>query len=65
MLDMLIVKEAMAVDVVTTTPDTPLSEAAATMLERKIGCLPVLEGDKIVGIITESDFVAQFARSCS
>jgi CBS domain-containing protein len=35
------------------------------MLERKIGCLPVLEGDKIVGIITESDFVAQFARSCS
>jgi len=27
------------------------------MLERKIGCLPVLEGKKLVGILTEADFV--------
>jgi CBS domain-containing protein len=62
-LEMLVVKEAMVADVVTTTPDTPLSKAAAAMLERKIGCLPVLEDGKLVGIITESDFVAQFARA--
>ena len=61
-LQMLVVKEAMVSDVVTTTPDTPLPRAAATMLARQIGCLPVVEGGKLVGIITESDFVAQFGR---
>jgi CBS domain-containing membrane protein len=62
-LEMLVVKEAMVADVVTTTPDAPLSKAATTMLERKVGCLPVVEGGKLVGIIAESDFVAQFART--
>jgi CBS domain-containing protein len=60
-LEMLVVKEAMTAEVVTTTPDAPLAKAAATMLERKIGCLPVLDGDKLVGIVTESDFVSLFA----
>jgi CBS domain-containing membrane protein len=64
-LEMLVVKEAMVNDVVTTTPDTPLSQAASVMLERKIGCLPVLESGRIVGIITESDFVAHVARRAS
>ena len=62
-LEMLVVKEAMVADVVTTTPDTPVSSAAAVMLERKIGCLPVVENGKLVGIVAESDFVAQFARA--
>ena len=62
-LDTLVVKEAMVSEVISTTPDTPLSQAASVMLERKIGCLPVLEGKKVVGIITESDFVAHVARS--
>jgi CBS domain-containing protein len=62
-LEMLVVKEAMVADVVTTTPETPLSKAAATMLARQIGCLPVVQGSKLVGIVTESDFVAQFARN--
>ena len=62
-LEMLVVKEAMVADVVTTTPDAPASSAAAAMLERKIGCLPVIENGKLVGIVTESDFVSQFARA--
>jgi CBS domain-containing membrane protein len=62
-LQMLVVKEAMVSDVVTTTPDTPLPRAAASMLARQIGCLPVVEAGKVVGIITESDFVAQFGRA--
>lgn len=57
-LDDLLVKEAMKTDVVTTTPDTPLAEAAKLMMDRKIGCLVVLEDGKIAGILTESDFVA-------
>lgn len=56
-LDMVVVKEAMRSDVVTTTPDTPLRDAARVMLERKIGCLVVLDGQQIAGILTESDFV--------
>ena len=44
------VKEAMTTDVVTTTPATPLREAARTMLERKIGCLVVVEDGKVVAI---------------
>jgi CBS domain-containing protein len=62
-LDMLAVKEVMATDVVTTSPDTPVAEAARVMLERKIGALPVMENGKLVGIITESDFVTLAARS--
>src|SRR5689334_15043186 len=56
-LDMVVVKEAMRSEVVQTTPDTPLRDAARVMLERKIGCLVVLDGVQIAGILTESDFV--------
>ena len=62
-LEMLVVKEAMVADVVKTTPDAPASSAAAAMLERKIGCLPVVEDDRVVGIVAESDFVRQFVRA--
>ncbi len=44
------------------TPDMPAKEAARVMVENKIGCLPVLDGDKLVGIVTESDFVILFAK---
>ncbi len=62
LLDTLVVKEVMASDVITTTPDTLLAEAAHVLVERKIGCLPVVEGGRLVGIITEGDFVALAAR---
>jgi len=61
-LDMLAVKEAMKDEVVTTAPTTPLVQAAKLMLERKIGCLVVMEGDKIAGILTEGDFVKLVAE---
>ncbi len=63
MLDSIVVKEVMATEVVTTTPDTLLREAARVMTERKIGCLPVIDNDRLVGILTEGDFVAIAARS--
>ena len=52
------VKQVMETDVVTTTPKAPLSEAADLMREHQIGCLPVVDGVEIVGIITEGDFLA-------
>jgi CBS domain-containing protein len=62
MLDMLVVKDVMTNQVIHTEPDASLAEAARTMLERKIGCLPVLEGGRLVGILTESDFVGLAAK---
>lgn len=56
-LDDMVMKDAMKTEVVTTRPDTPLSVAAQLMLERKVGCLVVVEGLRIVGILTEADFV--------
>lgn len=62
LLDTLLVKEVMANDVITTTPDTLLVDAARVLAERKIGCLPVVDKGRLVGILTEGDFVALFAR---
>src|ERR1700739_431230 len=62
LMDTLVVKEVMTSEVITTTPDTPLVDAARMMLERKIGCLPVVEAGSLVGIITEGDFVALATR---
>ena len=46
----------------TVTSDTPLSAAAAKMFKSKVGCLPVVDGSKLVGILTESDFVKLHAE---
>lgn len=56
-IGMLVIKDVMTVDPVTTTADTPLADAARLMSERKIGCLPVVEGTKLIGLLTESDFL--------
>lgn len=56
-MDLLVLKEAMKTEVMTVTPDAPLAEAAKIMIDGKIGCLVVVEGKKIMGIVTETDFV--------
>jgi len=43
---------------ITITPDTLIEEAVQLMHDHKIGCLPVLEGDKLYGIFTETDALA-------
>jgi acetoin utilization protein AcuB len=53
-------QDIMTRDVVTVTEDTPLEEAALVMAENKIGGLPVMRGDKLVGIITETDLFKVF-----
>jgi len=42
-------------------PDATAKDAALIMAERKIGCLPVLDGDQLVGLITETDLLRHFA----
>lgn len=48
-------REIMTREVITVTEDTPIEEAARIMADHKIGGLPVMRGDKLVGIITETD----------
>jgi len=55
LLSKITVKDVMTKDVITVTEDTPIEEAARIMADNKIGGLPVMRGDKIVGIITETD----------
>lgn len=62
MLRTVVVKEAMVEPVHTTSPDATLREAAALMLKHRVGCLPVLEQGKLVGILAESDVVRLVAE---
>ena len=45
----------MTEDPVTVAPEAPVTVAARALLERKIGCLPVRDGEDILGIFTTSD----------
>jgi len=58
MLKTLRVQEIMSTRLEVIGPDAPLAEAAQRMLKLKLGCLPVVEDGKLVGILTEADFVA-------
>lgn len=51
------VKDVMTPEPVTIGPDAPAREAAQQMTERRIGCLPVVDGGRLVGILSESDFM--------
>ncbi len=49
------VREVMKTKVFTTSPDIPIEEAAMVLYDKNVGCLPVVEGGKLVGIISDRD----------
>lgn len=55
LLAKLTIKQVMSSPVISVSADTPLEEAARVMADNKIGGLPVLDGEQLVGIITETD----------
>ena len=57
LLKTLRVKEVMSEPAITISPEATAKEAARLMLEHKIGCLPVVEGHALVGIVTETDIL--------
>jgi CBS domain-containing membrane protein len=58
LMELLLVKEVMTNDVITVTGDVLIADAARTMVDRKLGCLPVVDdAGEPIGIVTESDFV--------
>ncbi len=60
LLSKITVGEVMTKEVISVTENTPLEEAARLMADKKVGGLPVVRGDSVVGIITESDLFQVF-----
>ena len=62
LLSQLTVEQVMSTPVITAPPDLPLEEAARVMVNHKIGCLPVVRGRELIGIITETDIFKALAE---
>jgi acetoin utilization protein AcuB len=56
------VREVMTAPPVTVSEDAPIEEAARVMVEKKIGCLPVMRDGELAGLITESDVFEVFVE---
>lgn len=54
------IRDVMTKKVITVSEDTPIESAAMIMADNKIGGLPVVKGDEVVGIITETDLFKVF-----
>jgi acetoin utilization protein AcuB len=62
LLATLCVDDVMTTPIITVDPDCPSREAAAIMLQHRIGALVVLEGHRLIGILTETDLVRAHAE---
>ena len=56
------VREVMIANPLTVVPSTSSLEAIEVMRCNRVGCLPVVEGDQLVGIVTSYDFLEATAR---
>jgi len=55
------IRRVMSSPAITIPPDATPEQAAELMADRKIGCLPVVSGDALVGMLTETDLLRYFA----
>jgi acetoin utilization protein AcuB len=58
----LLVEEVMSSPAITVADDAPIEQAARIMIEEKVGCLPVMHGEELVGVITETDIFKAFVE---
>jgi acetoin utilization protein AcuB len=63
LLEPILVREIMTPDPVTVGPDLSVQEAALMMVTKRFGALPVQEGGRTVGIVTETDLLRYFAKA--
>lgn len=56
------VAEVMTTNVVTARPDWTVAAAVNVMLERRIGCLPVIDGQRLIGLLSETDCMRLLGR---
>jgi CBS domain-containing protein len=57
------IKEVMTEYVITISPEATVKEAARVMIDKKIGCLPVVEDQKLIGLLTETDILRYVVES--
>ncbi|HEU5188065.1 MAG TPA: CBS domain-containing protein [Methylomirabilota bacterium] len=62
LLTKLTVEKVMTRTVITVGPERPAPDAARLMLDHKIGALPVMDGGRLVGIVTETDMLRAFVH---
>ena len=63
LLTKLTIGKVMTTSVITVGPDREARDAAQLMLEHRIGALPVVDGGRTIGIVTETDMLRAFVRS--
>ena len=63
LLTRLMVGKVMTQSVITVGPDREVRDAALLMLDHRIGALPVVDGGRLIGIVTETDLLRAFVRS--
>jgi acetoin utilization protein AcuB len=63
LLDRLTIRQLMTRAVIVIGPMFPIEDAARLMVQEKIGALPVTDGDRLVGIVTETDVLSLFVRA--
>jgi acetoin utilization protein AcuB len=63
LLDRLRVADIMTRAVITIGPMFPIEDAARLMVLEKIGALPVMDGERLVGLVTETDVLRLFVRA--
>jgi CBS domain-containing protein len=56
------IEEVMTKHVISVPADTSIRAAARVMTEKKLGCLPVVQGERLVGLVTKSDMLRYLAE---
>lgn len=60
-----VVRDHMSFPVETASPGERVHDVAARLLDRGIGCLPIVDGESLVGVVTDTDILAAYVKVCS
>jgi CBS domain-containing protein len=61
-LKTVVIREVMKTTLITIHPDATVKDAGQLMLKHKIGCLPVVKGEQMVGLLTETDVLRHYVQ---
>jgi CBS domain-containing protein len=56
------IQDIMVKNLVTVSPEAEIKEAVQLMIRYKIGCIPVVAGDELIGLVTETDILQLFLQ---
>jgi CBS domain-containing protein len=62
LVDSIKIEDVMSKHVISVPADTSIRAAARLMMEKKLGCLPIVQGERLVGLVTKSDMLRYLAE---